>query len=235
MVKPLISVHPDRNSMFRDACSYIVSASGRAISKRNVFYLALSGGKTPRPLYEMLAGSEIDWRSVEIFLVDERFVDHDNPESNYRMLKGALISRIKIPDRNVHPVPTGLPSPRESATAYRETLLKFMGSEPWPGFDLVILGIGADGHTASLFPGGPGLDSEGIVVSTRAPPDYTTTDRVSLSLRAINSSREIIFLATGGEKRPSVKSALGGDPGFPAAMVRARGGVRWYVTRDVID
>jgi len=219
--------------MYRAACSYIISAARGAISRRGVIYLALSGGETPGPLYEMLASSEIDWRSVEIFLVDERFVGYENPESNYRMVRSSLISRIEIPGRNVHPVPTGLPSPRESATAYRNTLLKAMGTDPWPGFDLVILGIGADGHTASLFPRGPGLESEDLVVATRAPPGYATADRVSLSLGAINCSREVILLAAGGEKRAAVRSALGGDPGLPAAMVRPQFGIRWYLTRDV--
>jgi 6-phosphogluconolactonase len=229
-----VSIHETRTSMYEAAVGIISSAANRAISDQGSFSLALSGGTTPEPLYRMLVKTRIKWSSTKLYMVDERYVDYGDPESNFGMVTNALVERASIPPANVYPIPTGLPSPSESAEAYQKTLLESMGINPWPGFDMVVLGMGADGHTASLFPGSPELDSPDLVVSTRAPPVYRTPERVTITMRAINSSRDVIFLATGGEKKAAVVSVIGGNLDLPAARVRPVEDLHWLLTADVL-
>jgi 6-phosphogluconolactonase len=229
-----VYVHETQYSLYEDAARMITSAASRTIPDRGKFTLALSGGTTPEPLYRMLADSTLDWTAVELYMVDERFVNEDDPESNYGMIRKALVKEVPIPAEHVFPIPTGLDTTKESAEAYGEILLESMGADPWPGFDLIVLGMGSDGHTASLFPGSSKIDSTDLVVATNAPAGYLTSQRVTITLRAINSSRDVIFLVTGNDKKTAIESILGGNSGLPAARVRPRGDVRWLLTRDVL-
>lgn len=182
---------PGIGEMSRAAAILISRLAGDRVEKNGRFTLVLSGGRTPRVLYEMLSASpfldEIPWEETHLFWGDERFVPRDHPQSNYLMAQSALISRVPLPTENVHPVPVEEGTLGEAASTYEEHLRGFLGvpfgAPPNPSFDVVLLGMGADGHTASLFPGDPVLEErERWVASLRAPEGYQARDRVTLTL-----------------------------------------------------
>ena len=201
------------------------------------FAVCLSGGSTPRRLYECLAGAgfaaRLPWDRMHWFWGDERFVPHDHPDSNYRMVRDALLSRVPIPAANIHAVPTEGLSPREAAAAYETTLKQFHGADTLdpdqPLFDVTFLGIGEDGHTASLFPGQPALQEKlrwaVEVIGAKAEP------RITLTYPALNSSHAVAVLATGADKRNIVTRALAGDDALPAARIRPVGSLVWFMDR----
>ena len=201
------------------------------------FAICLSGGSTPGPLYECLAAPEIasrlPWSRTHWFWGDERFVPHDHRDSNYRLARDAVLSRVPIPDHNIHAIPTeGLP-PERAAAAYETTLKRFYGAETIapnrPLFDVTLLGIGEDGHTASLFAGQSALQETRrwavAVIGAKSKP------RITLTYPALDSSRDVAFLATGKEKQEIVKRAQAGDWAIPAARVRPVGCLHWFTDR----
>jgi 6-phosphogluconolactonase len=201
------------------------------------FSVCLSGGSTPRRLYEQLATSAIakrfPWPGVHWFWGDERFVPHDDPDSNYRMARDALLSRVPIPGDNIHPIPTEGSSPQQAAATYEAVLKRFYGADMLapdrPLFDVTLLGIGDDGHTASLFPGQPALqETRRWALAVRGA---NAQQRITLTYPALDSSRDVAFLATGAGKRDVVARAQAGDRTIPAAMVRPVGRLHWFTDR----
>ena len=210
---------------------------GLAQANDRVFAVCLSGGSTPRRLYERLAdppfASRFPWNRVHWFWGDERFVPHDHPDSNFRMARDALLSRVPVPADNIHAVPTEGLSPDQAAAAYETTLKGFYGADTlapgWPLFDVTLLGIGEDGHTASLFPGQPTLQETRrwavAVIGAKAEA------RITLTYPVLDSSREVAFLVTGKEKRGVVTRAQAGDRTLPAAVVHPVGRLHWFTDR----
>lgn len=209
--------------------------SEKSINRQGYFTVALSGGKTPIGLYRRLADSERDdlWCSTNIFLVDERFVSFEDPESNYRMIRHALLSRVNIPAKNIHPIPVDAVSPESAASKYEEDLKSFFKTEKGlsPRFDLVILGIGDDGHTASLFPGTRALSETERLSVAVTPTDITKKERVSITLPVINNADHIIFLAAGDEKAAVLRDVLErSDSVLPASQVKPiKGTVKFLI------
>ncbi|AOB33881.1 hypothetical protein AKI39_20080 [Bordetella sp. H567] len=201
------------------------------------FALALSGGSTPQPLYALLADPErarrIDWSRVHLFWGDERFVPYDDPRSNYLMARQAMIDHVPIPPANVHPVPTD-GTPESAAARYADLLREYYGSarleEGRPLFDVNLLGIGDDGHTASLFPGTPHVEEtrDWTVAVAGIKPEA----RISLTLPALDSAAVVVFLAAGDKKRSAVSRARAHDPDVPSGRVRPQGQLLWYLDRD---
>jgi len=174
------------------------------------FRVALSGGKTPELLFRLLASlQDLPWSTTEIFWVDERHVPPDHAESNYRLAREALLDHVPIPKRNIHPMPTGANDPKSDAQDY-EVMLRgeFLG-QSWPRFDLALLGLGDDGHTASLFPGDPALREDlRWVCATQSPQGIR--DRLTLSVPALNQASKKVFLVCGRGKAGILKAVL--DP-----------------------
>ncbi len=208
-----------------------VAATGR-------FAVALAGGSTPRALYALLADpaapyrDALPWTRTHAFFGDERAVSSDHHQSNYAMARDALLARVPLPPENVHRI-RGEDHPEASARAYEEELRAFFG--PAPRFDLVLLGMGADGHTASLFPGTPVLEeATHLVAATLAPAPGGR--RITLTLRALEGAARVIFLIAGAAKAPALARVLSGGSGpeaLPAARVRPlEGTVLWLVDRD---
>lgn len=207
-----------------------------AVRVNGRFTLSLAGGSTPRALYRLLSSgkyrNKIPWDKVHLFWGDERCVEPDHPESNYRMVKEMLLSAIDIPHENVHRIKGEL---GEAAAPEYENTLKVnfgMDGHPFPRFDLVLLGMGDDGHTASLFPGTPAVSDEKRWVREVFVERFKSL-RISLSPPVINSAAEIMLLVSGEGKAAVLKEVLGGafDPGrYPAQILRrARGNVTWLV------
>ncbi len=202
-------------------------ALGRAAGRRAIS-VALSGGETPRPVYEALTSSpyreRFPWDLVHFFQVDERWVPPDDPRSNRRMIEETLLSRGPVPRKNFHAMDTSLPGPADGARRYEQELREFFGETAggFPRFDAVLLGIGRDGHTASLFPGAPALE-EGSAWVVEAVGGDPPVPRVTLTLPAINAAARVVFVARGKEKAEAVRDVLYGGT-TPASRVSPKRG-----------
>ena len=224
-----LDISADAQALARRVAGWLVAA---AQAKAGRFAVCLSGGSTPRRLYETLAGTgyrdRFPWGRTHWFWGDERFVPPDDPLSNYRMVREAMLSRAPVPAENVHPVPTTGLAPEEAAARYEATLRAFHGADPAPGaplFDVTLLGLGPDGHTASLFPGDAALAERKrwvvAVVGAKAEA------RISLTYPALESSAATAFLVEGAEKRDIFKRFRAGDPALPASRLSPKGEL-WY-------
>jgi 6-phosphogluconolactonase len=201
-----------------------------AVGKVGRFAVALSGGSTPRRLYELLSGSPyreaFPWARSHWFWGDERFVPHDSPESNYRMARDAMLAHTPVPVANVHPIPTEGLTPQEAALRYERELKDFYGASTLdpdrPLFDVTFLGLGPEGHIASLFPGTAILSERsrwvGAVIGAKPEP------RITLTYPALESSRSIAFLVAGAAKRAVLERLLKRDPVLPATHVHLMSG-----------
>lgn len=210
-----IQVFPDSEAQTRAAIDLFITCAQAAIEERGVFSVALSGGSTPEKLYSGLADpvrqDDIDWMNIHLFFGDERHVPPDHPDSNFLMVHEALFSKVSIPESNIHRVKAEL-DPRIAAFSYEEALRRFfMGQRPH--FDLVLLGMGIDGHTASLFPRTAGLNEEQrwfIANQLPAQGDW----RLTLTKHAINAARKVVVLVSGSSKADMLSEVLAGrhDP-----------------------
>ena len=217
---------------------YICRQASIAISQTGRFSIALSGGKSPKQLYQILAtpkyGQRIEWNRVHFFWGDERCVPTTHPDSNYRMAFDALLSKIGVPEENIHRIPAELGLPENVAAVYADHLKKFF-TNPSQLFDLTLLGMGPDGHTASIFPGSA-LDEKKMVVAAIAPKGMAIKNRITLSISAINRSKSAAFLISGSDKAEVVKDILsGGSPvelKYPAAMVKPIEELVWFLNED---
>jgi len=198
--------------------------------------VALSGGSTPRPVYSLLASAEFrerfPWARTKWFWGDERFVPHDDPESNFRMAWEAMLSRAPVPPQNIFAVPTD-GAPEDAARRYEQTLRHLYGKpalDPaMPFFDIMLLGIGEDGHTASLLPGAPALSERAhwVAVVAHGRPEV----RITLTFPAIESSRHVAFLLQGQSKAAIFAEIRSGRSTVPAARIHPAGDITWFADR----
>jgi 6-phosphogluconolactonase len=199
-----------------------------ATERRGYFAAALSGGRTPVIFYRRLAawGNRPCWDKTHLFLVDERFVSFDDKDSNYGMLREALLQKIPIPQGNIHPIPTGKGSLETSAGEYEKDLRSFfkISKGQHAAFDLILLGIGEDGHTASLFPGSEAL-SERRRLTAAVRLDKLRHHRITLTLPVINHGEHVIFFVKGKNKAPVMRKIIKREgPSLPASMVQPKSG-----------
>jgi 6-phosphogluconolactonase len=231
-------VLPDLDAVSRAAFEELRLVMRDAIADRGRFTIALSGGRTPAKLYELWAEAERQgvptaWTCVHLFWGDERYVRKDDALSNYRMTRETLISRVPIPEDHVHPMPgpEDFSTPQGAAEAYEAELRGFFGSKP-PAFDLQLLGLGVEGHTASLFPGSPALEErKRWVMAVEAPAK--PSQRLTLTPVVLNQARNTFFLVCGADKREIV-AALRSEPAskpsqYPAGRIRPEGRVVWFL------
>ena len=234
---PSVRVFDDPEQVAREAAGLFVRLSIEAVSERGSFSVALSGGTTPRRIYELLASddycTQVSWGNVHIFFGDERTVAPDHPDSNYRMANEALLSHVSIPAKNVHRV-DGVGDASANASQYESELREFFGDAAWPRLDLVMLGMGDDGHTASLFPGTTALAEERAWVVANWVEKFQTW-RITLTAPAINAARRVLFLVTGATKAERLREVLKGerDPTrLPSQLISPRDGtLEWFVDR----
>ena len=229
-------VFSDIDALSRGALEELLRVMQDAIKQRGRFAIALSGGHTPAKLYARWAraaehGVQTPWDRVHLFWGDERYVAQDDPLSNYRMTRETLIEHVPIPAANVHPVPTSLPTPEKAARAYEADLRGFFGNDA-PAFDLQLLGLGVEGHTASLFPGSPALEeTRRWVLPVEAPAKPPR--RLTFTPAVLNRGRNTFFLVAGADKR-EILAALRNEPDpkssqYPAARIRPAGATLWLL------
>ncbi len=230
-VPATIEVAGDPEALARRAAGWITDL---AAASGDRFAICLSGGSTPRRLYQLLAESPyrraLPWDRIHWFWGDERFVPWDHPDSNYGMAHAALLGRVPVPPGNIHGIPT-TGTPADAAAAYERLLKSYYGAESLdptrPLFDIQLLGLGPDGHTASLIPGMSVLEERhrwvAEVIGGRPEP------RITLTYPTLESSRHTAFLVAGADKRETLSRALAGDHALPAARLRPIGELIWLV------
>jgi 6-phosphogluconolactonase len=232
-----IEILPDPAALARRAAEWMTAA---ALAAKGVFRVSLSGGSTPKALYALLASDQFrgrfPWQRVSWYWGDERFVPQDHPQSNYRMTREAMLAKAPIPPENIHPVPTD-GSPEDAASRYERTLQAAYGAallDPAkPLFDITLLGLGADGHTASLLPGDPVLEERKrwVAAVSHGRPEI----RITMTYPVIESSRRVAFLVAGREKAAILRAIRAGGSNVPAARVRPVGELVWFVDRAAAD
>jgi 6-phosphogluconolactonase len=240
-MSPVVTIFKDSDHLAMHAADLITQAAQGAIRVRGRAMLALAGGSTPEKTYSLLAqpgrSSRIDWAHTYLFFGDERFVRPDDPSSNFAMVRRTLLAPVPVPAGHAFPVATQLGTAAAAAGEYAATLTRAFGiadSRDPPRFDLILLGLGEDGHTASLFPGAASLwvTDRWVVASplgTLPPP----VERITLTFPVLNAAREILFLVSGQNKAEALHDVLEGQPGReerPAACIRpVDGTLTWLV------
>ena len=229
----IVDIQADGAAVAQRAAEWLLET---ALATQGRFAWCLSGGSTPKTTYGLLATApfrdRFPWDRTHIFFGDERFVPHDHPDSNYRMAREAMIAHVPLPDAQVHPWQTD-GDPDHAALHYADTLKRFYGADTLdpakPLFDVNFLGLGEDGHTASLFPGVAALQERtawtAAVIGAKPEP------RLTLTYPVLESSRVVAFLAAGDGKRAILDRALAGDPALPAARVHPAGELRWFTDK----
>lgn len=235
---PELRVFPGPAEVAAAAAAEVLARGAEAVTARGAFALALAGGSTPRVLYALLAdpggpfATRMPWQRTQVFFGDERHVPPDHPDSNFRMASQSLLERVPVPAENVHRIRGEVPDADAAAAAYERELRAALG-EP-PALDLVLLGLGEDGHTASLFPGSPALEErERWVVAPWV--ERLGKRRITLTLPALEAARQVLFLVTGAGKSAALRRALrepaSAEP-VPASRVRpGNGRVLWLADR----
>jgi 6-phosphogluconolactonase len=232
-----LQIVPDARALNAAAALEFCRCAESAIAARGRFCVALSGGNTPRGVNAWLAAEKttaLPWDRIFVFFGDERHVPPDDPESNYRMARESLLGAVPIPEENVHRVLAELPAPA-AAVQYEMDLRTFfrLPAGSWPRFDLIFLGLGDDGHTASLFPGSAGLEEQSRLVVANWVEKFSGY-RITFTFPVLNHASEVAFLVSGKSKAPVVRDIFSaGHPGsYPAQAVRPGGKLLWIVDED---
>ena len=233
-----ITVHPNIERLADDCAERLIALSSIAIAERGAFHLALSGGSTPRSLYRALAQTErqqrITWSQIHLYFGDERAVPVDHPDSNFRMVRESLLDHVTIPNDNIHCMHATPGQIEQNARDYSKLLSQLIppNDHGVPIFDLVLLGLGPDGHTCSLFPDTPILDE----LQRAVAPVYVErlhSWRLSLTFPVLNTARHLMFLAAGTDKAAIVKRICGSltteEPELPVERIRPSGQVEWHL------
>lgn len=226
------------------ASGLVTEIAKESFREHGFFTIALSGGQTPARLYDYLAlEAEFPWANTYIFWGDERFVPLDAPDSNYKLARDHLLSKVNIPESQIHPMSINSPSLAQAAidseTQLKETFQQLAYNKStvdngqfMPKFDLILLGMGADGHTASIFPGSPVLfERERLVCPIEEPYRPPYVPRLTMTLPVINQARKVIFLVSGQKKQPILQKILTSskEPKWPASMVSPAGSLYWFI------
>ncbi len=230
-----VRVFRDVEEVSHEAAKLFVSAANSSISLKGLFTVAVSGGSTPKRFFSLLASNMyadiVDWSRVHLFWVDERCVPKEHKDSNFRGAWDSLLSQISIPETNIHRI-KGEKSPEDGALEYEYELTRFFGADTLPAFDLIFLGMGEDGHTASLFPASDSL-KEAKKLAVPVYVEKLKSWRVTLTLPVLNNAHSVVFLVTGKNKADILKEVLENRAGslkYPAGHIKPNNGsLRWIV------
>lgn len=226
-----VEILPDLQGLIARAQDAILSSLATAIQERGQFTIALSGGSTPKPLYEAIGSLNLDWDKIHVFWGDERYVPSNHPDSNELMARIAWLNRVPIPQTNIHAVPTLSGNPVADANKYEQHLQEFFHCSPgtFPSLDVVLLGMGDDAHTASLFPHTEALQVRDRLVTVG---NKDGNPRITFTYPLINAARSVIFLATGANKRPALSQVfaeVADDFTYPSRLIKPQGELLWLL------
>lgn len=233
-MKKVVEVLPDKAALIERSLSLVLEQMQTAIRDRGLCTIALSGGSTPKPLYEAIASQSLPWEKIHVFWGDERYVPPDSPESNEGMARQAWLDKVAIPAANIHPMPTSAQNPALDAEKHQEhlqTFFKINGGE-FPSFDIILLGIGDDGHTASLFPHTEALQVRDALVTVG---NKDGQPRLTFTAPLINHARCVIFIVAGESKRPALAqifASTADELTYPARLIQPQHELWWLLDRS---
>src|ERR1041385_2920119 len=233
----MFEIFANSQELARGAAEYFIARSDEAVALKGFFTVALSGGSTPQALYQLLADADepfhaqVPWSRTHFFWSDERHVPPDHPDSNYRMAHKAMLSRVPVPESNIHRIHSENPDANAAANEYEQTLLQ-LTKQTLPQLDLILLGLGPDGHTASIFPGSEVLHETKRLVAAPWVEKFNTY-RITMTLPLLNNSASVLFLVSGAEKAEMVKKVIEGLKQYPAQAVQpTHGQLLWMRDKD---
>lgn len=226
-----VEVVPEQAALIQRSLDLILSKMETAIQERGLFTIALSGGSTPKPIYEAIATRSLPWDKIHVFWGDERYVPPDDPDSNYLMAGHAWLDKVDIPDSNIHPMPTDEADPAVAARKYEEHLREFFQTTvgDFPALDLILLGMGDDGHTASLFPHTEALKVRDRLITVG---NKDSQPRITFTAPFINQGRCVMFVVAGANKRPAlaqVFAPVADDLTYPSRLIKPQGELWWLL------
>ena len=230
-MQKIVEVLPDKEALIKRSLEVILSKIQEAIEKSDRFTIALAGGGTPKPLYEAIATQNLPWEKIHVFWGDERYVPADHPDSNQGMARNAWLDKVNIPAANIHPMPTEGASPVADAEKHEAQLQEFFGipAGTFPDFDVILLGIGDDAHTASLFPHTDALQVQDQLVTVG---NKDGQPRITFTAPLINHAHCVIFLVAGSSKRPALAQIFAPDADaltYPARLIQPQGELWWLL------
>ncbi|MGB3491920.1 MAG: 6-phosphogluconolactonase [Elainellaceae cyanobacterium] len=225
-----VEVLSDKAALVERSLQIVVERLQTAIAERGYGTIALSGGSTPKPLYEAIAKQDLPWDKVHVFWGDERYVPATHPDSNEGMARAAWLDQVEIPAKNIHPMPTLHPQPADSAVQHEQELQSFFQTQPgeFPQFDVILLGIGDDGHTASLFPHTEALKANGLVTVGNKDGQ----PRITFTAVLINQARCVLFMVAGASKQEALAHILAPEDDsqhYPARLIQPQGELIWLL------
>jgi len=244
-----IKEYENLEKLSKNAADFIIGLINNTLKSQNFFTIALSGGNSPRLIYSLLAqkgfSSKVNWQKVFIFWGDDRYVPHTHFESNYRMAYETLLSKINIPQENIFRIPTEVATPEDAAILYEKIMKKLFikfgaidVKKALPVFDLIILGVGRDGHTASIFPGHKAVNEQKRwVTHIKAHQRVTLHDRITITLPVINAAKNVMFIISGEGKGKIIKDILEQKKQgtvYPAAKIKPEDGQTvWFIDKNI--
>src|SRR5919202_6128651 len=227
----IVEVLPDKEALIERSLEVVLSKMQAAIQERGRCTIALAGGGTPKPLYEAIATQNLPWDKIHVFWGDERYVPPDHPDSNQGMARSAWLDKVDLPSANIHPMPTDSANPATDAQKHEEELREFfpVGVGEFPSFDVILLGIGDDAHTASLFPHTDALQIQDKLVTVG---NKDGQPRITFTAPLINHAHCVIFLVAGASKRPALAQIFATDTDpmtYPARLINPLGELWWLL------
>jgi 6-phosphogluconolactonase len=241
-MKKYTKYYKNLNAAGAAAAKFIAGLAKREIKNKGYFTMAVSGGGDPVPCYKKLAASNIRWDRTFIFWQDDRFVDYGHKDSNVKLVYDNLLKRAKAPFDKIFPAPSPshIRNPVKTAFAYeviiRRLFAHLQPSSKIPVIDLIIAGVGPDGHTASLFPKDKRAlgEKKRLIISVKAPAYAAVRDRITMTLPLINNAKNVLFIVSGEGKAEAMKGILKGDKKYPAARVKAKKNLIWMIDKSVM-
>jgi 6-phosphogluconolactonase len=226
-----LEILPDKKALIDRSLQLVLNKMMTAVKERGVCTIALAGGSTPKPLYEAIATQDMPWDKIHIFWGDERYVSPTHPDSNEGMARSAWLSKVPIPAANIHPMPTGEPEPALAAQKHEIQIQEFfkIGSGTFPALDIILLGMGDDGHTASLFPHTPALNVSDRLVTVG---NKDGQPRLTFTVPLINHARSVFFLVAGASKQPALTQVFadkGDAAAYPSRLIQPNGELYWLL------
>ncbi len=226
-----VEVLPEQAALIQRSLDLILSKMETAIQERGLFTIALSGGSTPKPIYEAIATRSLPWDKIHVFWGDERYVPLDDPDSNCLMARRAWLDKVDIPDSNIHPMPTDEADPAVAARKYEEHLREFFQTTvgDFPALDLILLGMGDDGHTASLFPNTEALKVRDRLITLG---NKDSQPRITFTAPFINQGRCVMFVVAGANKQPAlaqVFAPVADELTYPSRLIKPQGELWWLL------
>ncbi len=235
-MNPTVEILADKAALIERAYQLSVDCLKAAIDQRGRATIALSGGSTPEPLYAAMIGADLPWQQIYVFWGDERYVPHDDAQSNFRMASEAWLNHVPIPAANIFPMPTSANDPAADAVKYAETLQAFfqgsttdVSDSGFPALDLVLQGMGDDGHTASLFPHTAALAVRDRLITVG---DHSGEPRITFTVPLINQGRKVVFLVAGESKQTALShifSAQADGQSYPSKLIEPASGAHWLL------